>query len=96
VAWLLDQCPAEYRGYPVLVRHPVALVHLAGHHVEAQLHGNRHALATARARLRDLPPPAVAELLEVLEIEQVRLQGVSRALILVGEALHGSPHVPRP
>lgn len=96
MAWLLDQCPAEYRGYPVLVRHPPALVHLAGYHVEAQLQGNRQALAAARARLRDLPPQVLADVVEVLEIEQARLGGVSRALTLVGEALHGRRFAPRP
>jgi hypothetical protein len=79
----------------VLTRHPVALVHLASHHVDAQLHGNRQALAGVRARLRDLPPPVLADLVEVLEVEQIRLQAVSRGLTLVGEALHGRRFVPR-
>ena len=29
VEWLLDLCPADYRGYPVLRRHPLALAALA-------------------------------------------------------------------
>jgi hypothetical protein len=95
VGWLLDHCPAEYRGYPVLSRHPAALVHLAVHHVRAQLQGNRQALAEVRTRLRELAPPALAEVVEVLEIEQVRLQSVARGLTLVGEALHGRRFVPR-
>lgn len=95
VGWLLDQCPADYRGYPVLARHPVALIHVAAHHVDAQLHGNRQALAAVRSRLRELPPPALAEVVEVLEIEQIRLQAVARGLTLVGDALHGRRFVPR-
>jgi hypothetical protein len=95
VSWLLDQCPADYRGYPVLVRYPVSLVHLAAHHVEGQVHANRQALATARARLRELPPPVLDELIEVLEIEQIRLQVVVRGLNLVREALRGHRYVPR-
>lgn len=96
LAWLLDQCPAEYRGYPVLGRHPAALVHLAGPHVDAQVQANRRALATARTGLRgDLPPAALAEVVEVLEIEQIRLQSVARGLTLVGEALRGRRFVPR-
>jgi hypothetical protein len=87
VSWLLDQCPADYRGYPVLSRHPLALAHLAAHHVEAQVHANQRALATARVRLRDLPAPALADVVEVLEVEQARLQSVARSLALVGEAL---------
>lgn len=95
VSWLLDQCPADYRGHRVLSRHPAALIHLAAHHVEAQLQGNRQALASVRSRLRDLPPPVLAEVVEVLEIEQVRLQAVARGLSLVGEALSGRRFVPR-
>lgn len=95
VSWLLDQCPADYRGYPVLSRHPAALVHLAARHVEAQLHGNRQALAGVRSRLRDLPPGALAEVVEVLEVEQIRLQAATRGLTLVGQALHGRRFVPR-
>jgi hypothetical protein len=93
VGWLLDQCPADYRRYPVLARHPLGLLHLAVHHVEAQLNANRQALATARSRLRELPPPAVAEIVEVLEVEQIRLQAATRGLTLVGEALRRRPNV---
>jgi len=32
---------------------------------------------------------------EVLEVEQIRLQGVARSLILVQEALHGRRFRPR-
>lgn len=95
VSWLLDQCPADYRGYPVLVRYPVALVHLANYHVEGQVHANRQALATVRARLRELPPPVLDELIEVLEVEQIHLQVVARGLSLVREALRGHRYVPR-
>lgn len=95
VGWLLDQCPADYRLYPVLSRHPVALVHLASHHVQAQLHGNRQALASVRTRLRELPPPVLTEVVEALEVEQVRLQGVVRSLGLVAQALEGKRFIPR-
>ncbi|HET9654224.1 MAG TPA: hypothetical protein VFP72_02645 [Kineosporiaceae bacterium] len=95
VGWLLDQCPADYRGYPVLARHPVALLHLAVHHVGAQLQANRQALAGARSRLRELPPPALAEVVEVLELEQVRLQAATRGLTLVAEAMRRAPNGPR-
>jgi hypothetical protein len=87
---MFDQCPADYRGHRVLSRHPVALLHLAVHHVEAQLQGNRQALASVRSRLRGLPPPVLAEVVEVLEIEQVRLQAVMRGLSLVADALRRS------
>lgn len=95
MGWLLDQCPADYRGYPVLTRHPLALVHLARYHVEAQLQANRQALATVRVRLRDLPPPALGEVVETLEREQARLAAAIRGLGLVGRALRGGRPAPR-
>ena len=35
VNWLLDICPPEFRGYPVLRRHEVVLARFAVLHVEA-------------------------------------------------------------
>jgi hypothetical protein len=96
VVWLLDQCPPEYRGYPVVTRHPAVLAWLAGHHAEAGLRAVRAGLAGARVDVGDqLPPPALAEFLEVLETEQARLIAVRRAVGLVGEALRGHRYVPR-
>ena len=37
VAWLLDQCPPEYRTYPTLRRHAVVLARFAVLHVEAEV-----------------------------------------------------------
>jgi hypothetical protein len=96
VAWLLDRCPPEYRGYPVVTRHPTVLAWLAGHHADAELGAVRAALATVRVDVGEqLPPQALAEFLEVLEGEQARLIGVRRAVGLVGEALRGHRYVPR-
>ena len=99
-AWLLDQCPPEYRGYPVLRQHPVVLAWLAGYHVAGQVEATRRALAGARAGLRDVLPRAGAEAVveaavEAIEREQARLAGVSRALRLVEQALQGHEYVPR-
>lgn len=94
--WLLDLCPADYRGYPVLSRHPAVLAWLAAHHLEGQLQATRRALATARAELLDVvPPPALAEVLEVVESEEARILAVQRSLALVGQALRGVRFVPR-
>ncbi len=94
--WLLDLCPPDYRGYSVLSRHPAVLAWLAGHHVEGQLHATRRALATARAELAGVvPPPALAEALEVVESEEARLLAAQRGLLLVGQALRGVRFVPR-
>ena len=96
VAWLLDQTPPEYRGYPVLTRHPVALAWLGGRQAGAGLSAVRDAIATARADVGgQLPPPALADLIEILEGEQARLIAVRRAMGLVEEALRGHRYVPR-
>jgi hypothetical protein len=94
--WLLDLCPPEYRGYPVVVRHPVLLVRLAARQVAAQAQGTDAALATVRADLADvLLGPVVAEAVQVLEAERERLVGVLRAVELVEFALRGGTFVPR-
>ncbi|WP_088282682.1 hypothetical protein [Kineosporia sp. A_224] len=96
VAWLLDLCPPDYRGYPVLVRRPVALAWVAVRHVEAAHEGARRALAGVRTALSDaVEPQALAALVEALETEVARLLGTSRAVGLVEEALRGRRHVPR-
>src|SRR5690349_11604876 len=81
VAWLLDQCPPEYRGYPVIVRHPIALAWLAGRHTDAALSATRAAVASVRGDVGDdLPPPALHRLIEALQAEQVRLIDTRRAI----------------
>lgn len=96
VAWLLDQSPPEYRGYPVVTRHPVVLAWLAGHHADGALRAVRAALAGARTDVGDqLSPPGVGELIETLETEQARILAVRRAAGLLVEALRGHRFVPR-
>jgi hypothetical protein len=86
--WLLDQCPAEYRGYPVVLRHPVALARLATLHLQFSVQACRQAIGSSRAELGDqLPPEAVAQLIEALETEQARLIAAGRAAALVELAL---------
>jgi hypothetical protein len=94
--WLLDLCPADYRGYPVLSRYPTVLAWLADHHVEGQLQATRRALATARSDLAGVvPPPTLAEVLEVVESEEARLLAAQRGLSLVSQALRGVRFIPR-
>jgi hypothetical protein len=94
--WLLDLCPADYRGYPLLSRYPAILAWLAGHHLEGQLQATRRALASARADLADLvPPPVLAEALEVVESEEARILAAQRGLALVSQALRGVRFTPR-
>lgn len=96
VGWLLDQCPPEYRGHPVLRRHPVALAWLTERHVQAELTAMREAYRHARTELTDpMPEGSVAALLICLEREGMRLRGVERSVGLVREALDGQVFVPR-
>jgi hypothetical protein len=96
VAWLLDLCPHEYRGYPVLQRHPLLVVRLAARHVAAQQAGIATAVAQLRADLAGyLPGPVVTEGLDVLEAERHRLDGAAHAVTLVERALRGQVFVPR-
>jgi hypothetical protein len=94
--WLLDQCPPDYRGYGVLTRHPLALVHLAAVQVEASMQATKRARATARADLSEsLPAPVLSELLDALDAEQARLIAVERGIGLLGQALRGRRFIPR-
>jgi HEAT repeat protein len=96
VSWLLDQCPHEYRAYPALVHHPVALAWLAARHVLAQGQANTAARSAARADLtKVLDARAVDGVLAALEHEHARLLAVHRAVGLVGDALRGLRYVPR-
>jgi hypothetical protein len=96
VAWLLDQAPPDYRSYPVLARHPVALAWLTGHHVEAGLQAVRRARGTSRSDLgENLSPPVLEEVLRAVDAEEARLLAARRAVALLGAALRGERHVPR-
>lgn len=96
VAWLLDQCPPEYRLYPTLRRHDVVLARFAVLHVEACQAAVREGLSRARGELRDLAAPEVVEAaVETWQRESARLLGVRRAAGLVEEALRGRRFVAR-
>jgi hypothetical protein len=96
VAWLLDLAPAEYRGYPVLTSHAVALCVVVGHHVSAQQAGARAAVAGARRELGGvIPPEALDALLDALAQEEARLTAAHRGVGLVEQALRGRRFAPR-
>ncbi len=96
LAWLLDQCPADYRAHRALTGHPVALAWLAARHVLAQGRANTAARAEARAELGEvLAPHELAAVLEALEHEHARLLSAYRAVGLVQDALRGLAYVPR-
>jgi hypothetical protein len=90
VAWLLDICPPEYRGYPALRRHPAVLARFAVLHVEGCQHAVNRGLSEARGVLRDVAGQgAVEEAVETWHRESARLLGERRAVGLVEEALRG-------
>lgn len=94
--WLLDICPPEFRGYPVLRRHEVVLARFAVLHVEACQAAVRRGLSEARAALRDLADPDTVEAaVTALLAEEARLTGERRAAGLVEEALRGKRFVAR-
>jgi hypothetical protein len=94
LAWLLDICPPEYRGYPSLRRHPVVLARFAVLHVEGGQAAVDRGLSEARGLLRDVASrEEIAEAIRIWECEKARLLGVRRAVGLVEEALRGRRYV---
>ena len=95
-AWLLDLCPPEFRGYPVLRRHDVVLARFAVLHVEACQAAVRIGLSQARAALRDYADADTIEgALLTWHAEEARLLAERRAVVLVEEALRGRRFVAR-
>ncbi|GAA5149794.1 hypothetical protein GCM10023340_25670 [Nocardioides marinquilinus] len=90
-AWLLDQCPPEYRGYPALRKHVVVLARFALLHVEAMQAACRRGLSETRGALRGVAPHDVVDAaIEVWLSEDARLSRVRREVGLVEEALRGT------
>ncbi|HET7349566.1 MAG TPA: hypothetical protein VFJ28_01370 [Marmoricola sp.] len=95
-AWLLDQCPPEYRTYPAIRRHVVVLARFALFHVEASQAAVERGLSQARADLRAVASGDVVDAaVQAWEREAARLIGVRRAVGLVEEALRGRRFVAR-
>lgn len=94
--WLLDQCPPDFRGSPVLRHHPVVLVRFAAVHLEACALGVRRGLSETRATLQGVADTlTVDQALLAWQAEEVRLHTVLRAVGLVEEALRGRVFVER-
>lgn len=96
VAWLLDQCPADYRLYAAWRRHPIVLAWLTLRHLEGQLATMRLAYRGLRVDLAEqVSADALTDVLEVLAREGARLVEVRRSASLVLEAMEGKAFVPR-
>ena len=95
-AWLLDVCPPEYRGYPVLRRHEVVLARFALLHVEGGQAAVRRGLSEARGVLRGVADPDTVDAAVLAwQAEEARLAVERRAVGLVEEALRGRRFVAR-
>ncbi|HVA60462.1 MAG TPA: hypothetical protein VNG13_07980 [Mycobacteriales bacterium] len=96
VGWLFDQCPADYRGYEVLRRHPIVLARFAAGHLAAAVEASRRGLAGARAALAPVVAPEVVDAaVSVYEREVGRLATAAHAVDLIESALRGRRYVPR-
>lgn len=90
IEYLLDCCPADYRRYRLLRRHPVVLARFATTFVEAQVQAGRDGLGGVRVSLAELvPPEVVTEAVDVWSQQQASLVRVRREVALVEEALRG-------
>ena len=95
-AFLLDQCPPEYRSHSVLLRHPVVLARFAAGFVASQLDATRNNLAGVRPGLGDVVEGGTIEAaVAVLQQEEARLVRVARAVGLVEQALRDVRFKPR-
>lgn len=94
--FLLDCCPADYRRYAVLRRHPVVLARFATEYVEGQLASSRSGLSQVRVALAQHVAPEVVESAASAWQEQTaQLVRTRRAVSLVEEALRGRVFVAR-
>lgn len=93
VNWLLDVCPHEYRGYAVLMRHPLALAHIARSHVIAQLRASAGLRGALRSRLTDaMDASALEDVMAAVLEEAERLEEALKAVDALGVALSRKAH----
>ena len=96
MSWLLDHCPADYRGYAGWRKNPVALAWVAVRHIDAQLEAMRRAYREVRVDLGDqVSTTALAEIQSDLESEGLRLRASARSARLVFDAMQGKRYIPR-
>jgi hypothetical protein len=96
ITFLLDCCPADFRAYPVLRRHPVVLARFAAQFVDGQYASAQDGLAGVRVSLAAHVTSEVVESAADAWLEQAaRLARTRRAVALIEEALRGASFVPR-
>ncbi|MEJ7745096.1 MAG: hypothetical protein WKF73_22735 [Nocardioidaceae bacterium] len=90
IGWLFDQCPADYRVYAGLRRHPVVLARFAALHTEASIQAAQRGISEARTSLREvLPTESVEGAISMWEREAARLLSVRRGVGLIEDAFRG-------
>ena len=93
--FLLDCCPADYRRYQLLRRHPVVLARFASVFVDAQERASREGLADVRVALAGhVEPEVVSGAVEVWSQQQAQLARMRREVGMVEDALRGRRFVP--
>ena len=96
VVYLLDCCPADFRRYPLLRRHPVVLARFAAQFIDGQQRSAAEGLAGVRVSLADHVATEVLDSAAEAWLEQsAQLVRVRRAVALVEEALRGHVFVRR-
>lgn len=96
VAYLLDCCPPDFRGYPILQRHPMVLAAFARHSVKGQLRAATDGVSTARADLEHrVEQRVIDDAVDAWHSELARLARVERSVDLVTRALSGERFTPR-
>ena len=89
-AYLFDCCPADFRGYAVLRRHPVVLARFAAQFVDGQYHAAQEGLAGVRTSLGEyVTAEVLASAVEAWLEQEAMLVRTRRAVLLVEEALRG-------
>jgi hypothetical protein len=95
-AFLFDCCPPDFRGYPVLRRHPTVLARFATRFVEGQCEVAQTAVRLIRTELAgQVPTEIVAAAAEAWLEQSAGLLRTRRAVRLVEEALQGAAFVPK-
>ena len=96
MSYLFDCCPPDFRGYPVLRRHPSVLARFAVVFVDAQQEAAKRGLAEVRTILRGrVDPHVIGEAVDAWSEQAARLSRTRRAVGLVEEALLGRVFIPR-
>jgi hypothetical protein len=96
VAYLLDCCPADFRSYPVLRRHPMVLAAFARHSVWGQRRAATDGVSMARSDLEQrVEHRVIDEALDAWQSEIARLARVERSVDLLSRALAGERFAPR-